>query len=68
MKVMLSGVKIKEYRVLNNYTIDEIATLLNITPVKMERIEEGSVFADVKMYVTLADFYKIKIGDLFKIR
>ena len=68
MKVMLTGVKIKEYRVLNRYTIDEIATLLNITPERMERIEEGSVFADVKMYVTLADFYKVKIGDLFKIR
>jgi transcriptional regulator with XRE-family HTH domain len=59
--------KIKEIRELNNFTIEDIAKVLSITPEKMSRIEEGKDLADIKIISILAKHYNVKIGELFSI-
>jgi transcriptional regulator with XRE-family HTH domain len=59
--------KIKELREQNNLSIDDVAKILDITSVRMNRIEEGRELVDVRMITILANHYNVKIGDIFKL-
>ncbi len=57
---------LKRLRLSKNYTQEQVATLLNISPKSLSRWECGSSMPDIMMLPELAKLYGVTIDDLYK--
>ena len=55
------GIKIKQYRILAGYTLDEAAKLAGTTPVSLSRYENDAADIPVTVLVKLARLYKFDV-------
>lgn len=60
------GENLKRLRVAKNYTQEQAAQLLNISPKSLSRWECGSTMPDVMMLPKIARMYCVTVDDLYK--
>ncbi len=60
------GENLKRLRIAKNYTQEQAAQLLNISPKSLSRWECGSTMPDVMMLPEIARLYCVTIDDLYK--
>ena len=60
------GVNLKRLRTAKNYTQEQAAQLLNISPKSLSRWECGSTMPDVMMLPEIARLYCVTVDDLYK--
>ncbi len=60
------GENLKRLRVAKNYTQEQAAQLLNISPKSLSRWECGSTMPDVMMLPEIAKLYCVTVDDLYK--
>ncbi len=65
MKYNLSD-NLKQLRLAKNYTQEQAATLLNISPKSLSRWECGSSLPDIMMLPELAKLYGVTVDDLYR--
>ena len=61
----LIGSQLRKYRIINNKTTKEIASILNITPQAYGNIERGETTICVTKLILLASYYKAPLSELF---
>ena len=59
------GKKLKELRLAENLTQQQLADELKISRVSYTRYEKGSVRPDYETLIKIADYYDISLDDLF---
>lgn len=59
------GKKLKELRLAENLTQQQLADELKISRVNYTRYEKGSVRPDYETLIKIADYYDISLDDLF---
>ena len=62
---MLIGKKLKELRLAENLTQDQLAKKLNINRVNYTRYETDKVRPDYETLIKIADFYDISLDEIF---
>ena len=60
------GENLKRLRVTKNYTQEQAAQMLNISPKSLSRWECGATMPDVMMLPEIARLYCVTIDDLYK--
>lgn len=65
---MKIGKKLKELRVSENLTQQELSNKLGISRVNYTRYETDKVSPDYETIIKIADFYDISLDDLFNRR
>ncbi len=58
---------IKEYRIKNGYTQEELAEILDISPRHLQRIEADIYSTTIKMLINIIEVLKIKDKDIIKL-
>lgn len=59
------GKKLKELRITENLTQQQIAEILNISRVNYTRYETNASRPDYETLIAIADFYKISLDEIF---
>lgn len=59
------GKKLKELRISENLTQQQIAEILNISRVNYTRYETDASRPDYETLIAIADFYKISLDEIF---
>ena len=57
--------KLKQFRLLEGLTQQQLAEKLNLSRVNYTRYETGAVRPDYETLILLADFYDISLDELF---
>lgn len=59
------GKKLKELRISENLTQQQIAEILNISRVNYTRYETNASRPDYETLIAIADFFKISLDEIF---
>ena len=62
---MLIGKKLKELRIAENLTQEQLSSRLNVSRVNYTRYETDKVRPDYETLIKIADYYDISLDEIF---